>query len=189
MINEAFKYIDHGYAIFPVFSVNNGICRCGKYDCKSAGKHSKLGTGPSAATKNIKTIQNMQTLWQNANIGIATGKISGIVVLDIDPRDGGDGILKVIEAQYEKLPETVTTISGGNGLHYYFKYPEYDIPSRNQFKAGLDFKSDGDWIIAPPSRHIAGRTYRWKEGYSPIEIDLTPLPLWLGKLLISKAIN
>ena len=81
------------------------------------------------------------------------------------------------------MPKTITVISGGNGLHYYFKYPDFGIPSRNHFRSGLDFKSDEDWVVAPPSIHISGNTYKWKKGYSPNDISLAPLPDWLANLI------
>ncbi|OGI03150.1 MAG: hypothetical protein A2Y25_08315 [Candidatus Melainabacteria bacterium GWF2_37_15] len=185
MFNQLLDYINLGYAVFPVYSAMDGKCTCCNPDCKSKGKHSKIGEGPFAATKNIKKIENMHQLWVNSNIGIATGKISGIVVLDIDPRDDGDKVLKRFEAQYDKLPETVTTLSGGGGLHYYFKYPDFDIPSRNALRLGFDFKSDGDWIVAPPSMHISGKTYEWEKGKGHYDIPLAPLPGWLAKLALN----
>ena len=185
MFNHLINYINLGYAIFPAYSAINSNCTCGNPDCKSKGKHSKIGEGPFAATKSIKKIETMNQLWLNSNIGIATGKISGIVVLDIDPRDRGDEVLRLFEAKYKKLPVTVTALSGGGGLHYYFKYPDFDIPSRNALRLGFDFKSDGDWVVAPPSVHISGKAYEWKKGNSHYDIPLAPLPDWLAKLALS----
>ena len=185
MFNQLFNYITLDYAIFPVYSAFEGKCKCGNYDCIHKGKHSKFGIAPEGATKDIEEVKNMQELWMNSNIGIATGKISGIVVLDIDPRDGGDKVLSDFTAQYGELPKTVTTLSGGNGMHYYFKYPNFDIPSRNVFRPGFDFKSDGDWIIAPPSIHVSGNAYKWAEGLSPTDISIAELPEWLATLMRS----
>lgn len=186
MFNQLFKYIDRGYAIFPVYTIIQGKCNCGDPDCKSKGKHPKIGTGPSSATKDIKEVKSMSELWLDANIGIATGKISDVVVLDVDPRDSGHEFLKLFEARFKKLPPTITTISGGDGLHYYFKYPDFDIPSRNHLRSGLDFKSNDDWIIAPFSTHLSGKTYKWKVGYSPDNISAASLPEWLANLVLAR---
>ncbi|HBH19107.1 MAG TPA: hypothetical protein DDX14_09285 [Cyanobacteria bacterium UBA9579] len=185
VLEQLYRYIAHGYSLFPVHSVKDSKCTCANKDCKSIGKHSKTYNGLMNATNNIKTIKEMSNLWIDSNIGIATGRVSGIVVLDVDPRDDGDELLRVLTAQYQDLPRTVTALSGGGGLHYYFKYPESGIMSRNAFRSGLDFKSDDDWIIAPQSIHKSGQTYKWQEGFSPSDIPLALLPEWLHNLITS----
>ena len=184
MFENTFNYINYGYAVFPVYSIIDGFCSCGDSECKNPGKHAKIGVGPSFASKNVQAIRSMHQFWKGSNIGIATGKISGVVVLDVDPRDCGDELLRVLSAQNEPLPKTVTAISGGNGLHYYFKYPDFDIPTKNQFKAGLDFKSDGDWIVAPPSSHMNGNKYVWQNGHGLGELEPAPLPEWLAESIL-----
>ena len=87
MLKQIFNYINLGYAVFPVYSVIGGKCSCGNLACKSVGKHSKIGIGPTGAIKNLQVLANMYEFWSDSNIGIATGKISGIVVLDVDPRE------------------------------------------------------------------------------------------------------
>jgi len=185
VLDQIYQYIAYGYSVFPVYSVMNSKCTCGKQDCKSVGKHPKTQNGISDATDNIKIIKEMSELWMGSNIGIATGMASGIVVLDVDPRDDGDELLSVLTAQYGEFPKTVTAISGGNGMHYYFKYPKSGIMTRNAFRPGLDFKSDYDWIIAPRSLHASGNIYKWKDGASPNDVPLAPLPDWLSNLIIN----
>ena len=46
------------------------------------------------------------------------------VVLDVDPRSGGDKVLERLEAEHGKLPDTERVATGGGGLHYVFKAPE-----------------------------------------------------------------
>jgi bifunctional DNA primase/polymerase-like protein/primase-like protein len=116
-------------------------------------------------------------------VGIHTGQASGLVVLDVDPRHGGDETLRELEAKYGPLPETPTALSGGGGRHFYFLHPGFYISSRSDaLGIGLDIKGDKGSIIAPPSLHARGGQYRWMEGRYPI-VPLAPLPEWMGALL------
>src|SRR5690606_14124825 len=56
----------------------------------------------------------------NANVAIVTGSRSGLVVLDVDPRNGGDESLRALERQHGELPPTLVAETGGGGVHYYF---------------------------------------------------------------------
>ena len=60
--------------------------------------------------------------WPDANIGIVTGEISNLIVLDVDPKHGGDVALVRLERRYRPLPITVEAITGGGGSHFYFPY-------------------------------------------------------------------
>ena len=115
-----------------------------------------------------------------ANVGIRTGKVSGIVVLDIDPRNGGSDSFQKLQDQIGKFPETVTATTGGGGQHLLFLYPGTSIPCKPLGKdwPGLDIKGDGGYIVAPPSIHPSGKTYQWllyypNQNSTP---NLAPLP-------------
>lgn len=109
------------------------------------------------------------------NLGLRTGQVSGVVVVDDDSVDGS------ASAALE-LPPTVTAITGSGRLHFYFKAPE-DAEIRNSNKtvaAGIDIKGDRGQVVAVGSIHPeTGREYRWKPGCSPEERDLADLPAWL----------
>lgn len=113
------------------------------------------------------------------NVAIVTGALSGLVVLDVDPRHGGNDSLKKLESEHGALPPTMESITGGGGRHVYFSHPGGDIPNRANIEPGLDLRGDGGCIVAPPSVHPSGKPYRWKKGHAPGEIDLAPLPDWL----------
>lgn len=91
------------------------------------------------------------TTWPWANIGVITGKLAGITVVDIDPRHGGS---------IDGLPETVRARTGGGGWHYLYKYSD-ECHSQNGIEKGLDLKSDGGYIIIAPSTHASGNQYKW----------------------------
>lgn len=106
-----------------------------------------------------------------AMIGIVTGVISGISVIDADLYKMSDEE----KAEFQKIfpsVKTPTAISPHGGEHYYFKY-HAEIPSRAVGKY-VDAKSNGGYIVAPPSAANGTGSYRWQEG---MRIDKTPLEL------------
>lgn len=122
-----------------------------------------------------------------ANVGIRTGKVSGIVVLDIDPRHGGTESLINIEKQYGPLPHTIRSQTGGGGQHIFFLYPGSHISNKTQLGGwpGIDVRGDNGYIVAPPSIHNSGNSYQWVVNSmpNPNTPGLAPLPPWLLKLL------
>jgi hypothetical protein len=87
-------------------------------------------------------------------------------VLDVD--DGGDKTLLELEATHEKLPDTITAVTGSGGKHHVFKFPQgMIIPNKIKFAPGLDTCSNGGLIVASPSAHISGNRYKWLGEYSP----------------------
>ncbi len=117
--------------------------------------------------------------WPSANVGIVTGDVSGLVVLDVDVRHGGDETLVDLEREHGALPPTVEAVSGGGGRHLYFAHPGGHVPNKAALATGIDLRGDGGLIIAPPSAHPSGRRYRWRPGHAPDQIALAPLPGWL----------
>ena len=111
---------------------------------------------------------------QQGNIGLRTGSVSGVVVLDVDV--GGD-------VSDFNLPETVTVITGGGGKHYYFRAP--NCRTRNSASTlgpKIDFRGDGGQVVYPGSIHPeTGRMYEWAPGRSLGEIEIAPLPATLEK--------
>lgn len=143
------------------------------------GKKPSLKKWPEKATSELSVAR--EYLKGNSNIGIATGRESGIVVIDIDPRNGGELGLKSLEKELGTLPKTVTAQTGGGGLHYIFKYFEgakKAIPAN-----GVDFLADGQMFVAAPSIHPeSGEIYSWL--ISPFEIEPAELPeAWISRLL------
>lgn len=117
--------------------------------------------------------------WPSANIGIVTGEISNLIVLDIDPKHGGDTSLERLERRFGPLPETIEVATGGGGRHLYFAHPGGMIRNRTGMAQGIDLRGDGGYIVAPPSIHPSGHPYAWAEGRSPDDVMLAALPRWL----------
>ena len=90
MMDHALRYAVRRWHVFPVHWPRDGVCSCGKPDCgTSSAKHPLTPNGLKDATTNPEQIRNWWTRWPYANIGIVTGKVSGIVVVDVDPEKGG----------------------------------------------------------------------------------------------------
>jgi len=119
------------------------------------------------------------TRWPDANLSVVTGEVSGLVVLDVDPRHGGEESLAALEARHGKLPQTVESVTGGGGRHLYFAHPGHEVRNRAGIMPGIDLRADGGTIVLPPSVHASGKQYRWKRGHSPGDRPLAPLPIWL----------
>jgi hypothetical protein len=113
------------------------------------------------------------------NVSIVTGALSGLVVIDVDPRHGGNESLKELESAHGALPETMESVTGGGGRHLYFRHPGGSVHNRTNIEPGIDLRGDGGCIVAPPSIHPSGKRYRWKKGHGPGEIAPAPLPDWL----------
>ncbi|MBH8609097.1 phage/plasmid primase, P4 family [Thermoactinomyces sp. CICC 10521] len=185
-LEYALYYASLGWQVFPVHEMKDGICSCWKgAECEHPGKHpywdsETLRKGRNDATDDIDLIRKWWKKWPNANIGIATGHESGLVVLDVDIKGGGFESLKEMIGQYGGLPETVKAITGSNGSHYFFNHPGIFMQSsQNKIAPGIDIRGDGGYVVAAPSNHKSGNFYRWEN--SPNDTQMADLPGWLLK--------
>jgi hypothetical protein len=87
------------------------------------------------------------------NVGIVTGAISGLVVLDIDPGHGGEDSLARLLREHGPLPQTVEARTGGGGRHVYFAHPGGVVRNKVGLAPGIDVRGDGGCVVAPPSVH------------------------------------
>ncbi|MGD0333076.1 MAG: bifunctional DNA primase/polymerase [Xanthobacteraceae bacterium] len=131
------------------------------------------------ARADAQTVAQWFTRWPDVNVGIVTGEISNLIVLDVDPKHGGDDSLAELERRYEPLPETVEAHTGGGGRHLYFAHPGGFVPNRAGLAQGIDLRGDGGYIVAPPSLHPSGQLYTWAPGRSPEQMMPAALPRWL----------
>lgn len=173
-------YARRGWHVLPLHSIKNGRCTCGKTNCGSPGKHPCLLTGLKGSTQDLAKVKKWWSRWPKANIGIRTGAESGLVVLDIDPRNGGEKTFKKLIKKYGTLPKTLKANTGGGGFHFYFKHPGGKVKGRKDFSGpGIDVKADGGYVVAPPSLHSSGENYVWTDGAGPDDVNLAVLPRWL----------
>ena len=133
-------------------------------------------------TTALDIIKAWRAKWPQANIGICTGQHSDLLVLDVDPRNGGDETLKQLIARYGELPETPLCATGGGGSHYYLQHPgAIQLKGKDSHYPGLDIKGDGGYVVAPPSGHHSGGVYHWLNDWRTT--TLAPVPDWLLQLI------
>jgi len=180
-VRHALAYAERGWSVVPVHTVHEGRCSCGRRDCPAPGKHPRVRWEAAMHERaSAEQIVAWWGRWPDANVAIVTGSVSGIAVLDIDPRGGGDEALARLERRWGPLPPTVEARSGGGGRHAWFE-AHAELPSA-VLATGLELKAERGTVIAPPSVHASGGLYLWLPGGSPDEIPLAPLPEWLEAL-------
>jgi len=126
-----------------------------------------------------KEIREWWEKWPSANVGIVTGKISRVVVIDIDEPQGFDAI-------QEYIPDTLiipTCKTPRGGQHLYFRAPEEVLGNKSRLIQGCDFRGDGGYIIAPPSTNSKGKSYAWLDGLSIEKADPPAMPSKLFTIL------
>lgn len=163
----ALAYAQIGWSVFPVWSCDKqGHCRCSKgQHCKSQGKHphSLAPHGHLDATTDENTIKYWFESDPQAGIGVACDR-SGLMVLDVDPRNGGHKTLAIIETDHGPLNSNCIADTQGGGEHRVFKAnPDTIYPST--LGSGLDIKYHG-YICVEPTQGPSGK-YHWRADYSP----------------------
>jgi hypothetical protein len=149
--------------VFPLHSIEDGQCTCGRRDCTDAGKHPRVARGLKDATRDLSKIDE----WFGkkaplSNIAIVTGELSGITVIDIDIGDGKFGAESWAEAIKEHgEPDTLKAETGSGGAHAVFQYNSALKTAANVLGKGVDCRNDGGYIVAAPSLHRSGGVYKW----------------------------
>jgi Bifunctional DNA primase/polymerase, N-terminal/Primase C terminal 1 (PriCT-1) len=173
LMNEAIDaYIGHGWSIIPIRSGDKRpLVRWEEfqYRCPRAEEVHTWFSG-----------------WPDAGIGVVTGAVSGLIVLDIDPEHGGEASLERLQSQHDRLPTTVECRSGGGGRHLYFAHPGAVVRNKAGLAPGVDLRGDGGYVVAPPSLHASGLRYVWVGDRRPKMSDLAPLPGWVLQLAVDQ---
>ena len=184
-----------GWVLLPCHGIEDGKCTCrGPHtDPKDIGKHPALNAWNTDSSNDVNKIDSWWRTNPVYNIGVVCN-LSGLVVIDVDPRHGGLASLdKLEELLGETLPKTVEAITGAytmggkvlRGKHIYFKCSPNEKLVGN-LKAndlpGIDIKHNG-YVLMNPSNHLSGVTYEWAPGCAPWEIEVTEIPDFLLKVL------
>jgi len=149
----ALHYAGMGMAVFPI---------------KPRSKQPLTDHGLKDASKDPAQIESWWSRWPTANIGIATGAVSGglvVIDLDVDKDKGIDGrvTLREWEAEHEKLPNSTWLAITGRGGYHYFYHDTSTVRNRTGIYEGIDIRGDGGYVVAPPSIHPNGNTYEWEQ--------------------------
>lgn len=115
-------------------------------------------------------IQGWWSKWPEANVGIVTGAISGLTVVDADSEKGREAI-------FEFLPDTLTlpTCKTPHGYHFYFQF-ENGIGNGVRVLSDCDVRSNGGYVVAPPSRNSGKQGYQWFEGLRISDVSPAKMP-------------
>jgi hypothetical protein len=180
-LKYALAYAELGLLVFPVHSMRDGKCSCRDPDnCEHPGKHPRTRNGVKSATKDPQRIKRWWKKNPDANVGIATGADSGIMVIDSDPRHGGDKTLEHLLKRLGALPITVVAKTGGEGRHYAFAHPGGSVKNAVGVAPGIDVRGDNGYVLAPPSNHFSGGRYEWLPSFDPWSTKPAALPItWL----------
>lgn len=145
MINQVVEYVNYGWSILPV---------------KPEEKRPYM-TNWLQYTKNrasLDTVTNWFSHLSGAGVGAVTGKISNMVVLDVE------SWCKIpIEELLSKYPTQTVARSGSGGWHLYYQYPTgvSRVSNRVGIFEGADLRADGGFIVLPPTVHPNGTRYQW----------------------------
>ena len=185
-LTAALAYTNINYPVFPI-RVN--------------AKTPLTQHGFKDATTDQAQVKEWWSQWPDANIGLATGKPSGISVVDVDGQEGVDSIKML------GLPKTWTVRTPrGTGYHLYFQYTP-DLHLGAAFLAGVDVRNDGGYILLPPSyvvdaekgyegtytvlrrvlpvvlEHVPDALAHRKRAVSPVAASKDTDPTWVSDLL------
>ncbi len=166
VLEAALRATCSGIAVFPLVP--------GKKIPATSNGFKAANTDPEQTTKWFA--QNA-----DANLGIATGLVSGIWVLDVDVKDGARGLesFAELESEYGPLPATLKCITASGGFHLYFLHPgDGKIGNRAAVRSGIDVRGDGGYVVAPPSV-VNMQPYYWVNENQVI----AEAPTWLLQLV------
>ena len=155
-LNAALDYARRGWPVFPCNSMKRPLTPRGFHD----------------ATTDEAQLRSW--CWDTALVAVATGRHSGLVVLDIDIRESGSGLdtLQMLGVNFH--PQTATAHTPSGGIHCFFAWPGYEVPnSASKIGPYLDVRGDGGYVVLPPG---PGRF--WDPHLGP-DTPLAAMPEWL----------
>lgn len=147
LLEWALKYHKHGFSVIPVSRNKIPLVNWKDYQDKRADE---------------VQIREWFDKPEPPNIGIVTGKISGITVVDVEK--GG---------KWTDFPSTMMCATGGGGVHLYYVYAE-GVGNSARIRELTDIRGNGGFVVAPPSLHSSGVKYEWtrKEGRQPFPFSM-----------------
>jgi hypothetical protein len=174
LLDAALDYAARGIPVYPAYwpcpapgGASPGCsCRRGS-SCDRPAKHPLVRHGIHDATTDPAQLERWWRRWPQANLGLATGVIFD--ALDIDG-PGGQAALRQLAPTVDLPHPGPLVATGGGGWHHWFT----PTGLGNRPPRGLthvDWRGRGGCVLAPPSRHVSGGSYRWLRG-----LEQTPLP-------------
>ena len=171
-LEAALTYASWGWHVLPL--VPN--------DKRPASAH-----GVHDATTDLDKIRDWWAQNPNYNIGIAAGEKSGIVVFDIDPRNGGSDSWDDFTSEHGGVPDGICQLTAGGGQHHIAEWRE-ELKSC-ELRPGVDFLANGRYFVVAPSS-VNDREYTWEESSDPTD-GICPFVIpesWLAAMAVRKVI-
>ena len=171
-LDAALSYASWGWHVLPLIP----------NDKRPASAH-----GVHDATTDADQIKRWWAQNPNYNIGIAAGEKSGIVVFDIDPRNGGDESWDDFTTEHGAVPDGICQLTAGGGQHYIAQWR--DGLKSCELRKGVDFLSGGRYFVVAPS-NINEREYQWEASGDPTD-GVCPFVIpdqWLAAMAVRKVV-
>jgi len=159
----ALQYAKIGLAVFPLIPRD---------------KKPLTENGFKNATTDPARIEDWWNIHPDANIGIATGQMSGgicVIDMDVDKEEDKDGYHNFVDwcdQNFLVLPDSWLSITGRGGYHLFYR-SAFPVPSKIGWLEDVDIRADGAYIVAPPSIHPNGTRYEWEQAPEEYEIVTT----------------
>ena len=119
-------------------------------------------------------------------VGIVCGQVWGnLVVVDLD----GTQAVQTFHAMFPDLCNTLTVATGsGQGEHLYFHTAQPTVTTRTKTETGgYELRSDGCYVVAPPSIHPSGNPYTVGNNVPVMQLDnLNPVRDWIMTMIRTK---
>lgn len=143
----ALEYVDRGWSVLPV-----------RPDEKRPYMGNWLQYTHQRAPR--RQVEQWFAALTGAGVGVVTGKVSGMVVLDVEA-----DCPTPVEELLRRWPTRMVSRTGSGGYHLFYSYPQGvgRISNRVRIFEGADLRADGGFIVLPPTRHACGERYAWVE--------------------------
>ena len=171
-LEAALTYASWGWHVLPLLP----------NDKRPASAH-----GVHDATTDLDKIRAWWAQNPNYNIGIAAGEKSGIVVFDIDPRNGGSDSWDDFTTEHGGVPDGICQLTAGGGQHHIAQWR--DGLKSCELRPGVDFLANGRYFVVAPSS-VNNKEYVWEESSDPTD-GICPFVIpesWLAAMAVRKVI-
>ena len=171
-LEAALTYASWGWHVLPLLP----------NDKRPASAH-----GVHDATTDLDKIRTWWAQNPNYNIGIAAGEKSGIVVFDIDPRNGGSDSWDDFTTEHGGVPDGICQLTAGGGQHHIAQWR--DGLKSCELRPGVDFLANGRYFVVAPSS-VNNKEYVWEESSDPTD-GICPFVIpesWLAAMAVRKVI-
>lgn len=147
----ALEYVDRGWSVLPV-----------RPDEKRPYMNNWLQYTHRRAPR--RQVEQWFAALTGAGVGVVTGKVSGMVVLDVEA-----DCPTPVEELLRRWPTRMVSRTGSGGAHLFYQYPQGvgRVSNRVRIFEGADLRADGGFIVLPPTRHASGSRYGWVEQGAP----------------------